>query len=106
MNSPPFRFTFSTIEIKFKAVNYYGRPITVKVSFKEKANKAAANCDVHNFYYLVGLEFNENVSDLKRALKDYKRPASIYENCPYNSGKKYKFCCMNKKIELDIYKTR
>ncbi|MED1384358.1 SEC-C metal-binding domain-containing protein [Bacillus mycoides] len=26
----------------------------------------------------------------------------MYENCPCNSGKKYKFCCMNKEIELDI----
>ncbi|WP_257155487.1 SEC-C metal-binding domain-containing protein [Bacillus cereus] len=24
------------------------------------------------------------------------------ENCSCNSGKKYKFCCMNKEIELDI----
>ncbi|WP_238601950.1 SEC-C metal-binding domain-containing protein [Bacillus cereus] len=27
---------------------------------------------------------------------------NIYENCPCNSGKKYKYCCMNKEIELDI----
>ncbi|MGE6599235.1 MULTISPECIES: SEC-C metal-binding domain-containing protein [Bacillus cereus group] len=26
----------------------------------------------------------------------------MYENCSCNSGKKYKFCCMNKEIELDI----
>nr|WP_255447458.1 SEC-C metal-binding domain-containing protein [Bacillus sp. FDAARGOS_235] len=26
----------------------------------------------------------------------------MYENCPCNSGKKYKFCCMNKEIDLDI----
>ncbi|WP_307835548.1 SEC-C metal-binding domain-containing protein [Bacillus wiedmannii] len=32
----------------------------------------------------------------------YKRPANIYENCPCNSGKKHKFCCMNKEIKLDI----
>ncbi|MGG0646063.1 SEC-C metal-binding domain-containing protein [Bacillus mycoides] len=25
-----------------------------------------------------------------------------YESCSCNSGKKYKFCCMNKEIELDI----
>ncbi|WP_232299080.1 SEC-C metal-binding domain-containing protein [Bacillus cereus] len=28
----------------------------------------------------------------------------MYENCPCNSGKKYKFCCMNKEMGLDIYK--
>ncbi|OUB41948.1 DNA-binding protein [Bacillus thuringiensis] len=78
------------------------RPIIVKVSSKEKANKVAAICDAHNFYYIVGLEFNEDVSDLKKALKDCKRPENIYENCSCNSGKKYKFCCMNKEIELNI----
>ncbi|MEB4819868.1 MULTISPECIES: SEC-C metal-binding domain-containing protein [Bacillus cereus group] len=24
----------------------------------------------------------------------------MYENCPCNSGKKYKFCCMNKEIRV------
>ncbi|WP_353958459.1 SEC-C metal-binding domain-containing protein [Bacillus sp. DX1.1] len=38
----------------------------------------------------------------KKAIKDCSRPANIYENCPCNSGKKYKFCCMNKEVELDI----
>ena len=45
------------------------RPIIVKVSSKEKANKVAAICDAHNFYYIVGLEFNEDVSDLKKHSK-------------------------------------
>ncbi|MHA2895957.1 SEC-C metal-binding domain-containing protein [Bacillus cereus] len=26
----------------------------------------------------------------------------IYDPCACNSGKKYKFCCMNKEIELGI----
>ncbi|MEK4677722.1 SEC-C domain-containing protein (plasmid) [Bacillus cereus] len=45
---------------------------------------------------------NTHVSDLKKALKDCKQPENIYENCSCNSGKKYKFCCMNKEIELNI----
>lgn len=78
------------------------RPIIVKVSSKKKAEKIATICDTYDFYYIVRLEFNEDISDLKKAIKDYKRPANIYENCLCNSGKKYKFCCMNKEIELDI----
>ncbi|PFK16372.1 SEC-C metal-binding domain-containing protein [Bacillus cereus] len=78
------------------------RPIIVKVSSKERAEKIATICDTYGFYYILGLEFNEDISDLKKAIKDYKRPVNIYENCPCNSGKKYKFCCMNKEIELDI----
>ncbi|MGR5992693.1 SEC-C metal-binding domain-containing protein [Bacillus paranthracis] len=27
---------------------------------------------------------------------------NIYNPCACNSGKKYKFCCMNKEIELGI----
>ncbi|MCQ6342843.1 SEC-C metal-binding domain-containing protein [Bacillus cereus] len=26
----------------------------------------------------------------------------MYDTCACNSGKKYKFCCMNKEIELGI----
>ncbi|WP_353054365.1 SEC-C metal-binding domain-containing protein [Bacillus thuringiensis] len=26
----------------------------------------------------------------------------MYDICACNSGKKYKFCCMNKEIRLDI----
>ncbi|MCI0768541.1 SEC-C metal-binding domain-containing protein [Bacillus sp. TL12] len=77
-------------------------PIIVKVSSQTRADKVAAICEAYNFYYIVGLEFNEDISDLKKAIKDCSRPANIYENCPCNSGKKYKFCCMNKEIELDI----
>ncbi|MED1302831.1 DNA-binding protein [[Bacillus thuringiensis] serovar konkukian] len=78
------------------------RPIIVKVSSQIRAEKVAAICEVYNFYYIVGREFNEDISDLKTAIKNCSKPANIYENCPCNSGKKYKFCCMNKEIELDI----
>ncbi|MBJ8099724.1 DNA-binding protein [Bacillus cereus group sp. N11] len=78
------------------------RPIIVKVSSKARAEKVTAICEAYNFYYIVGLEFNEDVTDLKKAIKDCSRPANIYESCSCNSGKKYKFCCMNKEIELDI----
>ncbi|EPC8411465.1 MULTISPECIES: SEC-C metal-binding domain-containing protein [Bacillus] len=27
----------------------------------------------------------------------------IYDTCVCNSGKKYKFCCMSKEIELGIF---
>lgn len=77
-------------------------PIIVKVSSQTSAEKVAAICEAYNFYYIVGLEFNEDISDLKKAIKDCSRPTNIYENCSCKSGKKYKFCCMNKEIELDI----
>ncbi|WP_369680619.1 YecA family protein [Bacillus sp. AFS023182] len=62
----------------------------------------SSNFILNPHYYIVGLGFNEDISDLKKAIKDCSRPANTYENCPCNSGKKYKFCCMNKEIELDI----
>ncbi|CAN7651864.1 SEC-C metal-binding domain-containing protein [Peribacillus frigoritolerans] len=29
------------------------------------------------------------------------KPASPYDPCPCNSGKKYRFCCAKKPVELD-----
>ncbi|OUB23756.1 DNA-binding protein [Bacillus thuringiensis serovar yunnanensis] len=78
------------------------RPIIAKVPSKGRAERIATICDTYDFYYIVGLEFNEDISDLKKAIKDYKRLANIYKNCSCNRGKKYKFCCINKEIELDI----
>ncbi|MDM5152563.1 hypothetical protein QUF88_01290 [Bacillus sp. DX1.1] len=45
------------------------RPIIVKVSSKARAEKVAAICEAYNFYYIVGLEFNEDVTDLKKQSK-------------------------------------
>ncbi|MED2934343.1 hypothetical protein P4308_20055 [Bacillus wiedmannii] len=45
-------------------------PIIVKVSSQTSAEKMAAICQAYNFYYIVGLEFNEDIMDLKKAIKD------------------------------------
>ncbi|MCF8568098.1 SEC-C domain-containing protein [Alicyclobacillus tolerans] len=29
-------------------------------------------------------------------------PVNVYDPCPCGSGKKYKFCCAKKPIELDL----
>ncbi|MDM5152583.1 hypothetical protein QUF88_01200 [Bacillus sp. DX1.1] len=44
-------------------------PIIVKVSSQTRAEKVAAICEAYNFYYIVGLEFNEDISDLKKQSK-------------------------------------
>jgi uncharacterized protein YecA (UPF0149 family) len=78
------------------------RPIIVKVKSSEKAEKIAEICEQHNWKYIIGLELTEDLTDLKKAMKEQMKPASPYDPCPCNSGKKYRFCCAKKRIELDI----
>ncbi|MED2985078.1 SEC-C metal-binding domain-containing protein [Bacillus thuringiensis] len=74
-------------------------PIMIKVRTRVQAEKIATICDEYDFYYIINLELNEDLTDLKKAIKGRTRPMDI---CSCNSGKKYKFCCMNKEIELGI----
>ncbi|EEM68353.1 MULTISPECIES: SEC-C metal-binding domain-containing protein [Bacillus cereus group] len=77
-------------------------PIMIKVRTRAQAEKIATICDEYDFYYIISLELNEDLTDLKKAIKGHTHPMDIYDTCACNSGKKYKFCCMNKEIELDI----
>ncbi|WP_246132367.1 SEC-C metal-binding domain-containing protein [Paenibacillus hemerocallicola] len=47
----------------------------------------------------------EDITDLKKALKERLMPANVYEDCPCGSGTKYKFCCAKtmKSFDLDDY---
>lgn len=57
-----------------------------------------------NLICIISLELNEDLTDLKKAIKGSTHPMDIYDICACNSGKKYKFCCMKKEIELDMQK--
>ncbi len=48
------------------------RPMIVKVSSKERAEKITTICATYDFDYIMGLEFNEDLSGLKKTIKDYK----------------------------------
>jgi uncharacterized protein YecA (UPF0149 family) len=78
------------------------RPVIVKVRSQERAEKVAEICDKYDLRFIIGLELTEDISDLKKAIKERMTPATPYDLCPCNSGKKYKFCCSKKSIELDI----
>ena len=80
------------------------RPIIVKVKTQEKAGKVGLICDHFGWKYIVGLEYEEDLTDLKRALKEKMSPASVYDLCPCGSGEKYKFCCGKKMKNLDLDK--
>ncbi|PEZ10367.1 DNA-binding protein [Bacillus thuringiensis] len=79
-------------------------PIMIKVRTRAQAENIATICNEYDFYYIISLELNEDLTDLKKAIKGRTRPMDIYDTCACNSGKKYRFCCMNKEIELNIGK--
>jgi uncharacterized protein YecA (UPF0149 family) len=78
------------------------RPIIVKVRSQQRAEKVAEICSQYNWKYILGFDPIEDISDLKKAVKEQMTPANPYDPCPCNSGKKYRFCCSKKRIELDL----
>lgn len=78
------------------------RPVIVKVNSEMKARRVAEICEEYGFQYIVGIEVDEDITDLKKAIQQRHTPANVYDPCPCGSGKKYKFCCAKKPLELDI----
>ena len=78
------------------------RPVIVKVHNKQRAVRVAEICEEYGFQYIVGLEHEEDLTDLKKAIQQRMTPTNVYDPCPCGSGKKYKFCCAKKPIELDL----
>jgi tetratricopeptide (TPR) repeat protein len=78
------------------------QPIIVKVKTEERAAQVAQVCDHFNWHYIMGMEFTEDLSDLKKALKERFAPANIYDPCPCGSEVKYKFCCEKKMKNFNL----
>lgn len=78
------------------------RPVIVKVTSEKMAKKVAQLCDEHGLVFIAGFEDEEDLTDLKIALKEKSAPKDIYALCPCGSGLKYKFCCMKKEFTLNL----
>jgi uncharacterized protein YecA (UPF0149 family) len=78
------------------------RLIIVKVQTPEKAEQATRVCDHFGWKIIAGIESTEDLTDLKRALKEEFSPANVYDPCPCGSGAKYKFCCAPKMKNFDV----
>ena len=78
------------------------RPVIIKVKNEQRAIRVAEICDEYGFKYIVGLEYDEDLTDLKKAIQQRMTPANIYDPCPCGSGEKYKFCCAKKPFKLDL----
>jgi len=78
------------------------QPIIIKVRTEERAEQVARVCDHFNWYYIMGKEFTEDLSDLKKAIRDKFAPANVYDPCPCGNGEKYKFCCAKTMKNFDM----
>ncbi|WP_255290591.1 hypothetical protein [Bacillus cereus] len=56
------------------------RKTEAKRSEKTIAEKIATICDEYDFYYMISLELNEDLTDLKKAIKGRTRPMDIYDH--------------------------
>jgi hypothetical protein len=79
------------------------RPIIVKVKTYETGEKVARICEHFEWQYIMGMEYMEDLTDLKKALKDKLGPADVYHPCPCGSSVKYKFCCAKRMKNFDIH---
>ncbi len=77
-------------------------PLALKVGSKARLDKVIEICEHYGFTFTIGLEFPEDISDLKKAIKQRMKPTDVYSPCPCGSGQKYKFCCAKKDIDLDL----
>ncbi|GGK06897.1 hypothetical protein GCM10007063_31810 [Lentibacillus kapialis] len=78
------------------------RPVIIKTNSESKIEKMTAVCDFYDLTYIVGIEIDEDLTDLKKAVKNKLEPADPYSECTCGSGKKYKFCCKQKMKNFDI----
>ncbi len=78
------------------------RPVIVKVTTEKMAQQVTALCEKYGLYFIAGLENEEDLTDLKRAIKEKTAPDNIYDPCPCGSSVKYKFCCRKKEIKRDL----
>ena len=78
------------------------RPIIVKVRTQKRAAQVSQICDENGWHFIMGLEPIEDITDLKRALKEKQTQADVYAPCLCGSGKKYKFCCAKKPFEFSL----
>ena len=78
------------------------RPVIVKVTSQQRMEKVTELCAKNNLHFIAGLESEENLTDLKLALKEKAAPNSVYDPCPCGSGTKYRFCCMKKEFKLSL----
>lgn len=79
------------------------RPVIVKVTSEKMAQRVAEICEKNSLQFIVGFEAIEDLTDLKKAIKEKNTPKNIYDPCPCGSGAKYKFCCAKKMLEFDIW---
>jgi len=78
------------------------RPLVLRVPSEERLQEVIDICDQYGFIYVIGLETPEDLTDLKKAIQQKMIPDDVYSPCPCGSGRKFKFCCAKKPVEIDI----
>ncbi|WP_063891887.1 tetratricopeptide repeat protein [Paenibacillus sp. Soil787] len=78
------------------------RPIVIQVKSEERAEKIYQLCERYELQCIIGIEYMEDLSDLRKALMQKLSPTNVYAPCPCGSGLKFKFCCANKIKNFDL----
>ncbi|MDI4643432.1 SEC-C metal-binding domain-containing protein [Cohnella hashimotonis] len=79
------------------------QPIVVKLNSPDRAAQVTQVCEHFTWNYILGMDYTEDLTDLKKAIREKYAPANVYEPCPCGSGAKYKFCCAQKMKNFDLH---
>jgi hypothetical protein len=81
-----------------------GRPIVIKVRSEERAEKIYQLCERYDLQCIIGMEYVEDLSGLRKALMQKLSPSNVYDPCPCGSGLKFKFCAKKlKNFDLESF---
>ncbi|SEC44138.1 tetratricopeptide repeat protein [Paenibacillus sp. GP183] len=78
------------------------KPVVIRVRSEERAEKIYQLCERYELQCIIGIEYVEDLSDLRKALMQKLSPSNVYVPCLCGSGLKYKFCCGNKLKNFDL----
>lgn len=76
--------------------------IVCSVKSELQAAQVTKICQDYGIQAVIKLKPAADVSELKKALKA-KLKDRIYEPCPCGTGKKFKFCCYENTINIQLY---
>ncbi len=101
----PRNMTIMNPYVKERLPNQLGsnnRPLIMRVQTQQRFEQVAQICDKYRLRFIMGIEFQEDLTDLRKAIMEMMTPKDVYSPCTCGSGQKFKFCCAGKWKNFDI----
>jgi uncharacterized protein YchJ len=77
------------------------KPIVCSVVTELQAAQVAKLCESYGIQAIIRMKPFVDISHLKKTVKA-KMKEKLYEPCPCGKGKKFKFCCYQKEVDIKL----